>query len=482
MPARTVRLLWATALIILIIATCASLCFPVRRMFTTTQINYNEGWNAYRVSMLRAGEQLYAAPPRYTNTNYPPLSFHMIALLTRITGDPVLTGRCVALISLFAVSALTAAIVWQVIASLAGAAYAGLGILVSIALFTPDRVGMDDPQLLAMALMMTGLLAYLRKPESVLALSFSAIVFAVALFTKHSLLTFPAALGIALLLSGAQRQFLLWTATFVTAIALLFAATILIDGPFFWTHLSTARAFSLLEGWSRSSWYLWIFETPLAGAVLWAIWTPRTPPRLLFILAFVVAHAVAFALIGRNGIDYNHFFDGMVAMVIMVSIALVELVPLLGTTRVAAPLFAAALALPFVGLFTIAPPRLYSDWKHTAALSTEEDNAERAVEFLESHAGPALCEDLLYCFKAGKPYLFEPHFLYNQVKTGRIPEKLVLDLLRSRQFSAIEVAVSPREPLAPVEHTRFSAEFMRTLLEYYRPALTTETYTILVPV
>ncbi|MBZ5606437.1 MAG: hypothetical protein LAO79_29455 [Acidobacteriia bacterium] len=68
--------------------------FPVARSFAYFNINFNEGWNAHRHAAAEAGQPLYGAPPKYTVTNYPPLSFHLIVLAGSRRGRPEFMPRC----------------------------------------------------------------------------------------------------------------------------------------------------------------------------------------------------------------------------------------------------------------------------------------------------------------------------------------------------------------------------------------------------
>ena len=68
------------------------LSLPVKRITADVQVNYNEGWNAYRQQMTIAGQPLYGAPPaRFTGeTGYPPISFHLVGWLGRMGGAATL--------------------------------------------------------------------------------------------------------------------------------------------------------------------------------------------------------------------------------------------------------------------------------------------------------------------------------------------------------------------------------------------------------
>ena len=472
------RLLRITVIALLACTAAVVLWVPVTKMFAGVQINYNEGWNAARVAMLEKGEQLYAAPPVYIDTNYPPISFHFTALLARITGNANLAGRWTAMLSLLGICAVIGLMVWTFTANAFASVWAGLTFVICVAVFAPDRPGMNDPHLLAMLLMSAGLYVFFRSESSVPLLCASAAMFALSLFTKDNLVAIPAAVGLHLLMSGPIRRFLVWTGTFCAATGALFAATIWLDGPFFIAHLTAARAYSILQGWLRFTYFVWIFEIAIAAAAIWAIRNWRRPDRQVLVLAFPLTMAFALLFAGGTGVDFNIFFDCMLVIVLMVSIGLADLMPLLERARSGSVLLIAALLLPLLGVFTLLPTCLQSERQEVALLADTEDDTAKAVEAIESKSGAALCEDLLFCVEAGKPYLFDPYFVYNQIKTGRLAEEPVLEMLRSHRFSTVEVAVGPAEPS---EHVRFTAAFMRTLLEYYRPVLTARNYVILVP-
>jgi hypothetical protein len=90
--------------------------FPTRRMLANVEINYNEGWNAYRAAMVAGRIPLYGTLSQNSGTgaaySYPPLSFHLVGLLgTTNTFNAV--GRWVSLISLLTAGILVAVVVWR---------------------------------------------------------------------------------------------------------------------------------------------------------------------------------------------------------------------------------------------------------------------------------------------------------------------------------------------------------------------------------
>src|SRR5580658_10524684 len=69
---------WLSSLVICLMAITflALFWFPTRRMLANVEINYNEGWNAYRAAMVGGRIPLYGTPPQNSGTgaaySYPP--------------------------------------------------------------------------------------------------------------------------------------------------------------------------------------------------------------------------------------------------------------------------------------------------------------------------------------------------------------------------------------------------------------------------
>ncbi len=129
-------------------------------------------------------------------------------------------------------------------------------------------------------------------------------------------------------------------------------------------------------------------------------------------------------------------------------------------------------------------------------LPFQEREFNSAVEFLKSRPGPALCESLLLCCEARKPFEYEPFSVRDQVKTGRIHQDDVLQLLRMHHFQTVEIALRSdeedlnefdlRTSLAsdqkdPDKERRFTPNFMKELLEDYQLSKRTPEMAIFCP-
>jgi len=476
---------WLSRLVLCLMAATlvALFWFPLRRMFANVEVNYNEGWNSYRAAMVADGIPLYGKPPQNfgTATAYPPLSFHLIgALGTRNTFSEV--GRWVSLISLLAIGILVALIVKRGGGSRQAAIFSFLLYEIAVALMLPDRIGMNDPQLLAEALSVAGFYFYVRNPISSRLLCVSALLFCLAGFTKQTLIVFPAAVAIDLLFRS-RRAFVTWAGAMVLFAGLLAALTFSIDGRYFALHLMSKRAFSYSMAWSQFHRYALLFQSLLVIATAWSISALRT--RRVFALAFVFANALAFLLAGGAGVDLNIFFNALAATVIACGFALSDIRFALPGWRPAVVNSAGVLmfGLLFMSTMIFAPGQLRRDREKLRTLPALESEFSSSVEFVKARPGPALCESLLLCYKAGKPFEYEPFSVRDQINTGLIKEDEVLELLKTHHFQIVEIALRSdeqnlkewadlRTSLAsdqtdPDRQRRFTPNFMKELLADY---------------
>ncbi|HKW64938.1 MAG TPA: hypothetical protein VJN89_20450 [Candidatus Acidoferrum sp.] len=483
--------LLSTAVICLMLAVMLALFqFPMHRIFANVQVNYNEGWNAYRDAQVAKGVPLYRTPPQglVGATAYPPISFHLVSGL----GNPntfTVIGRLVSLFSLLVTGVFVALIVKQGGGSRLTAIFSFLLYEIGIALLRADRIGMNDPQLLGEAFSAAGLYFYVRNPNSKRLLWLSAFLFCLAGFTKPNLIAFPAAVAIDLLVRS-RRSFLTWAGAMLLSAGILTAVTVFMDGRYFLSHLmgGGGRAYSYHTAWSQFHHYVERFQCLLVIATAWSVRAFRS--RSVFASAFVLAHGLAFLLGGGNGVDLNIFFNGLAATVIVCGLALSDLSPAREPSPAIALLSQAAMmfALFFISIMIFVPGQLRRDRQQMRLLSVSAAEFDSAVSLLKANPGPAMCESILLCYEAGKPLEFEAFAVREQVRTGATREADVLDLLRSRHFRTVQIELrSDEENLGdtalrtslasdqkdPDTERRFSPAFMNELLRDYHLSLRT---------
>jgi hypothetical protein len=140
-----------------------------------------------------------------------------------------------------------------------------------------------------------------------------------------------------------------------------------------------------------------------------------------------------------------------------------------------------ALLMPYLGIFALLPRILFNQHQASQVRPQLDGEFRQAVAFVQGRPGPALCEDLLLCYDAGKPPFFDAFYVNSQLKIGRLRESDVLAYVGGARLPTIEIEVPAGQPLLPVASFRFSAPVMRAILERYRPAVRGSRFTLLVP-
>ncbi len=505
------------AVLLLMLATMYSLLqYPLRRINSDSEVNFNEGWNAYRQGFAEQDIPLYGARPDLLtgSTNYPPVSFHLVGLLS-FHGDVVKTARWISVYSLILTGIFIALTVRELGGNFIVAVFSMLLYVLGITVFLPDRVGMDDPQLLGEAFTTAGLYFYIRARTSRLLLCISALAFCVAGFTKQNLLAFPAAVAIDLLIRS-RKRFAIWCGAMLVFGGLLLGLTFAIDGRYFFDHLLVHRAYSFSTGLGNiTHFYLGTFQGVMLVALVWTLCRFRSQPLLAW--AFLFSNGLAFVLVGGDGVDLNIYFNGFAAAVMVCGVALAE-IDRLSTVdaangrptelrlsndqesadasklreRFVLPAgFAERLSLGLmITLFLCAairvPDRLREGHLRAQYMADDDAGFRAAVDLLKATPGPALCESLLLCYRADKPYTFDTYTAIEEIKSHHTDVDAGLPLLRSRRFAIIQLDALPGEavtepPTIFRARSRFTPAFVDTLLENYRVALRTSHILLFVP-
>ncbi|MEO8369732.1 MAG: glycosyltransferase family 39 protein [Candidatus Solibacter sp.] len=204
-------MVWKITFALLCVLLVPLLWFPLAKINAQYTVTINEGFNAYSESAAGSGATLYGAPPHYAYANYPPVSFHLIGWLGKLTGDVNLAGRWISFLAILAIAACSALIVRCYTNSWRYSAYAALCWLIWLGAFDVVRVGYNDPHVLGVAVSMAALYCFVRDPESARGL-ISAALFAPSLFIKQSLFPFPLAVALQLFLTS-RRRLAMWMGT-----------------------------------------------------------------------------------------------------------------------------------------------------------------------------------------------------------------------------------------------------------------------------
>jgi hypothetical protein len=441
----------------------------------------NEGFNSYYQQMAAAGEPVYGKAPQFFYANYGPLSFHLIGTLGRVVGNINLTGRWVSVLSYLSIALWISLIVERLGGQRVYGLFAAACWLIWVAGLDPARIGFNDPHLFGMALNLAAFYCFLRDRESNRWLTISALLFALSLFTKQTLLAFPGAVAVELLLTS-RRRFLLWSGILGGACVVLLAVTLAIDGHYFLAHLSLPRNYSMAGVLGNAETYLSFVHLPFLIALFWMLRGTVPVNAKILIWSFVFAHVFGLIYCSGDGASVNHMFDAMVVTAIIAGLVLPVLGAMAaGTMPGMAAAFVFVLAFS-IGALLVLPQRVPLDLaRYEKGMPALESEFGHAVEFVRSQPGQALCENLLLCFEAGKPIFYDAFAGDQAIKTGHLDESIILRQLAARQLGSVQIEITQGEVVQPVARHRFSKNFMTQLLTSYRLAARSSRYAFFVP-
>lgn len=469
---------WTAAILLMALCVIATAWYPLLSIPALPSVNYNEGWNAYRQWMTLQGQPLYGSPPGLWTTNYPFLSFHIIGLLGAAKQNMVPAGRIVCFLSLIATSVLTGGIVHAATASRAAGIYAGLSLFAWIAAFYGAGRAADDPELLSLAFTGFGLFAYFKARRHSFWTLLSAIAFALSLFTKHDQIAIPLSVGVHLLVTGAWRNLAVFCATGAIAAGLLLALTWHLDGQFFLAALLQPRGYGWQNLAKETLHYLLHFLVPMLIGVAVLVSDRSFPYRGLLLILLIFTNVIAVYFAGGDGVASNVFYPPLIADLLTCVIGICQLEHHIAGARP----FRGALGIATLSAALMVPAQLAKDIAAATSLPAATGAAQAAIATLRAENGPAICEDLLLCYDAGKPMDYDPYYVHDQIEIGRFRPASILAALNTHHYAAIQLdGYLNGNRLPPRNVGRFTHPFLTTLYSRYQPVFVSRAYVVFVP-
>lgn len=412
--------------------TAVYFAWPVWRAFVLFEFNPNEPWNAWFADRAMGAGPLYPSTSDLIVNNYPPLSFYIVGLVSKLTGDAILAGRLVSLASTLTLGFAAYACLRALNVSRLIAALTGLWLVATLARFFSKYVGMNDPNLLALAAMTSGFAWFLHRRSRGLAVEPAIVAMVVAGFIKHNLFVFPIA-ALAWLLLTDKRSFVRASVTGAAAVAAGLGLCAAVYGMDFFHELlmprpmAADRVFQLIN---KIQWFV-------PALVVWALWAwPNRKQGLARLTALLIALALASALAQStgSGVSVNIYLELAVATAIALGIALsrfheTPLAARFGVARV----FAFALGLLAIRLIASQQLEQYAVWTdHTFrdGYVTQAEATQREVERVRGLPGLVACSIGTVCYRAGKPFVIDHSWVGMRIRAGVLSPETVADVLK----------------------------------------------------
>lgn len=444
--------------------------------------NYNEGWNIYNAERLIHHEVIYDDNYWRVN-NYPIVSFLVVAGVDFFVHDLLLSGRIVALASFVAVGVLAALATRRFGGDRIDAVFSGGCALGFCYLVAPDWIATDDPQTLAEAFMLGGLVTYLSTRDGRNGLLGAAFLVTLAGFTKHNLVAIPLAISLDLALRS-PRRLLLWLAACAGSALGFLVLTKLVAGGDFLGHLLSPRISTWYNVKYHSLKFLRQFKFPLLVIAVCSRLTFSDQRVLLAAYGVITITAGAF-LSGFDGTSFNMFQDAAVFLAIASGVTLHEL-RRRAFAEGNAKAVSAGIALLVACILMAQPiltrsPKAFGNVFNARRLLAADADAERAfladAAYVTAIHGPAICESLLLCYRSGQDFTIDPSNSLESILTGQLDQSELIRRVAAREFTVIqlrsEICDDPISPTCHILHyprkfNRFTDEFLYEVDRSYR--------------
>ena len=475
-PFSTAEALVRIILALLLASSLLTLYYPAVRAFYRYQINYNEGWNVYVAQAAMQHRALYPAKPGGPGGGYPFLSFYLVGYASHFNGNYLLMGRLLSLLALLASCVLVALIVKRLTGGWGPAVFAGAFCLGLFCSRMPLYVGVDDPQMLAHPFVLCGLWLYLGDPPSTRRIAGITSLFILAGNIKHNLLPAPISVLCDLFTTslGKAVRFMVFGVLFL---AVSITVNLLVGGPSFVSRVLTPRPYSFESARGMLFSFYAAQGLPLAVSAFWSIWQLENRQARVISLYFFSSLLIGTAFAGGTGVNVNTFFDNFFAMSIIMGASLDALwkapIPSLGkggNWRFLVPvlLYSMVIMTYVPRAFTL--PKMFADLPLRQRLYKQE------VSFLAGQPGPAICESLILCYDAGKPYTVSPFNLYVRSRRGGRSDELVQQIAE-KKYGAVQTEAPANQKPSP----RFPDQMLDAIDRYYVEAFKAPDCHIYVP-
>jgi hypothetical protein len=89
------------------------------------------------------------------------------------------------------------------------------------------------------------------------------------------------------------------------------------------------------------------------------------------------------------------------------------------------------------------------------------------VSFLAAKPGPAICESLILCYDAGKPYILDPFNSTRLIRLGKLNSSEIVKQIAEKKYGAIQT----ENPVTQKPTERFPDDVLDAIDRYYVEAL-----------
>ena len=435
-PSRAVVL--GGVLLLCIIATLA-LVWPVYRSGLNIKINDNEAWNAYWADAAMGRMPLYPSPEQWITNNYTPLSFYAVGGFGRLIGDNILAGRLVSLAAILAIALLIVRIDVALGADRVAGWVGGAFFVATLGVFFDNYVGMNDPQLLAHAVMVVGFLMFIQAAQRDSGYALPIFMMVGAGFFKHNIISLPFAVIAWLAVQRRWKPLGQCLALSFFFMASGFSACFAAYGRDFFFNLMAPRLISLAQEGRAFA------ELRCVAVVLvpwcWVGWRGRSD-RTVQLLNLLILTGLTVHFLQRTGagVDINSQFDLLIATAIAAG-GLFARMEKATAPRIPAGILQSGLVLAIClrlivwdssrNFLKVISPAIQKD------IVFREGMMALLTDRVRSVPGNVFSDSYL-CYRAGKPFVVDEFNLDERMRAGQVAGDTISKRLANHALVKIE--------------------------------------------
>jgi len=132
-------------------------------------------------------------------------------------------------------------------------------------------------------------------------------------------------------------------------------------------------------------------------------------------------------------------------------------------------------------LWMVIPMIVCDTWNPVGKLrqtAADQRLFDEDVAFLRARNGPALCESLLRCYFAGKPFVYDPFNATRLIEFHKLDDAVIVNSLQQHAYGAVEIDGSQEDDAFP---DRFDPRIAAAINQTYHPVLMHEGAKIYLP-
>jgi hypothetical protein len=419
----------------LVIVTVIVFIQPVWRLPHRVYIDYNEGWNAYFSEMAIRFQNIYQPLDVKILNNYPPLTFYLTGFVGKITNDTIIAGRILSIVGLILSSIMTSLLIHRITIRKLLSAFGGMALIGYMCIYHVDYVGMNDPQWIALGVMMSGFTLFIYYHEHQKYLFLSLCIMLIAGLMKHNLVSIPIAATFWLFIHD-RKKFIIWIRNAILLMALVVLIFQLLYGKVWLQDIFLAPRVFHIGSIARVG--QWLMPALIYIAVsLFVLLVDKTKEVQLFSFAAMIALIWGIIISAGAGI-YNNVLFEFIIMVFILSFCVADKIidKFRSHFHGIESLINLILFLPLLFRF---PHELYELKRSLKEIPIKEKQISEDIKFLADYPNPVICENLALSYWAGKGFALDFYSTGQKLKSGQMKNEAMIQWLETQNISVIQI-------------------------------------------